>query len=92
MAASLGIYERHCFCNSDLNTESPILINALFNLDFDSVDSYMSDKCKGKQWKMILKEWLNLLRAMRNARSLSQSKIIQEILIERFANFVMLLI
>uniref|UniRef100_A0A453EZ34 HTH arsR-type domain-containing protein n=2 Tax=Aegilops tauschii subsp. strangulata TaxID=200361 RepID=A0A453EZ34_AEGTS len=48
-----------------------------------SVDSYMSDKCKGKQWKMILKEWLNLLRAMRNARSLSQSKIIQEILTER---------
>ncbi|KAM3330839.1 hypothetical protein ACQJBY_027135 [Aegilops geniculata] len=63
----------------------PLFLNFMGYTDgsITSVDSYMSDKCKGKQWKMILKEWLNLLRAMRNARSLSQSKIIQEILTER---------
>ncbi|KAM0879606.1 hypothetical protein ACQ4PT_034126 [Festuca glaucescens] len=63
----------------------PLFLNFMGYTDgsITSVDSYMSDKCKGKQWKMILKEWLNLLRVMRNARSLSQSKIIQEILTER---------
>ncbi|KAL6615458.1 hypothetical protein ACP70R_037728 [Stipagrostis hirtigluma subsp. patula] len=48
-----------------------------------SADSYMSEKCKGKQWKTILKEWLNLLRLMHNARSLYQSKILQEVLTKR---------
>uniref|UniRef100_A0A0D9V2B9 Uncharacterized protein n=1 Tax=Leersia perrieri TaxID=77586 RepID=A0A0D9V2B9_9ORYZ len=53
------------------------------NSNITSVDSYMSSKCKGKQWKMILKEWLNVLRLMRNARSLYQSKILQEVLTKR---------
>uniref|UniRef100_J3L1D9 Uncharacterized protein n=1 Tax=Oryza brachyantha TaxID=4533 RepID=J3L1D9_ORYBR len=53
------------------------------NSNITSVDSYMSNKCKGKQWKMILKEWLNVLRLMRNARSLYQSKILQEVLTKR---------
>uniref|UniRef100_A0ACD5UJH9 Uncharacterized protein n=1 Tax=Avena sativa TaxID=4498 RepID=A0ACD5UJH9_AVESA len=63
----------------------PLFLNFMGYTDgsITSVHLYMSDKCKGKQWKMILKEWLNLLRVMRNARSLSQSKIIQEILTER---------
>ncbi|KAG8051514.1 hypothetical protein GUJ93_ZPchr0001g29715 [Zizania palustris] len=47
------------------------------------VDSYMPNKCKGKQWKMILIEWLNMLRLMRNARSLYQSKIVWEVLTKR---------
>ncbi|KAF0916337.1 hypothetical protein E2562_005936 [Oryza meyeriana var. granulata] len=53
------------------------------NSNITSVDSYMSNKCKGKQWKMILKEWLNVLRLLRNARSLYQSKILQEVLTKR---------
>uniref|UniRef100_A0A0E0JKH0 Uncharacterized protein n=1 Tax=Oryza punctata TaxID=4537 RepID=A0A0E0JKH0_ORYPU len=53
------------------------------NSNITSVDSYTSNKCKGKQWKMILKEWLNVLRLMRNARSLYQSKILQEVLTKR---------
>lgn len=63
----------------------PLFLNFMGYNDssITSVDSYMSDNCKGKQWKMILKEWLNLLRVMRDARSLSQSKVIQEILTER---------
>lgn len=48
-----------------------------------SADSYMPNKCKGKQWKEILKEWLNLLRLMHNARSLYQSKVIHEVLTKR---------
>ncbi|TVU34273.1 hypothetical protein EJB05_16104 [Eragrostis curvula] len=48
-----------------------------------SADSYISDKCKGKHWKMILKEWLSVLRLMHNARSLYQSKILQEVLTKR---------
>ncbi|XP_039847986.1 small subunit processome component 20 homolog isoform X2 [Panicum virgatum] len=48
-----------------------------------SADSYMPEKCKGKQWKAILKEWLNLLKLMRNARSLYQSKVLHEVLTKR---------
>uniref|UniRef100_K3XDN4 Uncharacterized protein n=1 Tax=Setaria italica TaxID=4555 RepID=K3XDN4_SETIT len=48
-----------------------------------SADSYMPEKCKGKQWKAILKEWLNLLKLMHNARSLYQSKVLQEVLTTR---------
>lgn len=48
-----------------------------------SADSYMPEKCKGKQWKAILKEWLNLLRLMHNARSLYQGNFLQEVLTKR---------
>ncbi|WVZ69932.1 hypothetical protein U9M48_018646 [Paspalum notatum var. saurae] len=48
-----------------------------------SADSYMPDKCKGKHWKTILTEWLNLLRLMHNARSLYQSKVLHEVLTKR---------
>ena len=58
----------------------------LFWTDFCSADSYMPEKCKGKQWKTILKEWLNLLRLMHNTRSLYQSKFLQEVLTKRSAN------
>uniref|UniRef100_A0A0A9EEA2 HTH arsR-type domain-containing protein n=1 Tax=Arundo donax TaxID=35708 RepID=A0A0A9EEA2_ARUDO len=63
----------------------PLFLNFMGYDDggFISADSYMSDKCKGKQWKMVLKEWLNMLRLMHNARSLYQSKILQEVLTTR---------
>ncbi|KAJ1284067.1 hypothetical protein BS78_03G175200 [Paspalum vaginatum] len=48
-----------------------------------SADSYMPGKCKGKHWKTILKEWLNLLRLMHNARSLYQSNVLHEVLTKR---------
>jgi len=61
--------------------------------NFCSADSYMPEKCKGKQWKAILKEWLNLLKLMRNARSLYQSKVLHEVLTKRLANeFIYLLL
>ncbi|XP_062230251.1 uncharacterized protein LOC133927941 isoform X2 [Phragmites australis] len=63
----------------------PLFLNFMGYDDGDviSADSYVSDKCKGKQWKMILKEWLNMLTLMHNARSLYQSKILQEVLTKR---------
>lgn len=40
--------------------------------------------CKGKEWKGVLKEWLNLLKLMRNPRSLYQSQAVKEVLANRF--------
>ncbi|XP_010938573.1 uncharacterized protein [Elaeis guineensis] len=48
-----------------------------------SVESFNWHKCKGKAWKLILKEWLNLLRLMRNARSLYRSLVLKEVLMKR---------
>ncbi|KAG1347740.1 hypothetical protein COCNU_06G015690 [Cocos nucifera] len=48
-----------------------------------SVEAFSCHKCKGKEWKLILKEWLNLLRLMRNARSLYRSLVLKEVLMKR---------
>jgi U3 small nucleolar RNA-associated protein 20 len=58
----------------------------LLKLDSCSADSYKSEKYQGKHWKMLLKEWLNVLRLMHNARSLYQNKILQEVLTKRFVD------
>ncbi|XP_043723794.1 small subunit processome component 20 homolog [Telopea speciosissima] len=49
----------------------------------DSVGSFISDACKGKEWKEVLKEWLNLLKLMRNPKSLYCSDVLHDILINR---------
>lgn len=51
--------------------------------DIGSVESFSCHKCKGKEWRSVLKEWLNLLRLMRNARSLYRSKDLKEVMINR---------
>ncbi|KAJ8506605.1 hypothetical protein OPV22_007491 [Ensete ventricosum] len=56
--------------------------------DCFSVESYTDHACKGMDWKMILKEWLNLLVGMRNARSLYRSPVLKEVLVKRFLDEV----
>ncbi|XP_010257842.1 PREDICTED: small subunit processome component 20 homolog [Nelumbo nucifera] len=51
--------------------------------DFESIGSFNSYACKVKEWKGVLKEWLNLLKLMRNPKSLYLSKVIKDILINR---------
>lgn len=45
--------------------------------------SFNRHACKGKEWKGVLKEWLNLLKLMRNPRSLYQSQAVKEVLANR---------
>ncbi|KAB1216916.1 hypothetical protein CJ030_MR4G016071 [Morella rubra] len=63
----------------------PLLLNFLgYNLDdLGSVGLFNSDACKGKEWKGVLKEWLNLLKMMRNPRSFYQSQFLKEVLQNR---------
>ncbi|KAM7486094.1 hypothetical protein LguiA_002103 [Lonicera macranthoides] len=48
--------------------------------DLSSVKSYDSQVCKGKEWKLVLKEWLNLLILMRNSKSFYLSQFLKEVL------------
>ncbi|KAA8534172.1 hypothetical protein F0562_031635 [Nyssa sinensis] len=50
------------------------------NDDLASVRSYNSKACKGKEWKSVLKEWLNLLKLMRNPKSFYRSQFLKEVL------------
>ncbi|RZC52306.1 hypothetical protein C5167_020735 [Papaver somniferum] len=51
--------------------------------DVLSVGSFKSHACKGKAWRGVLKEWLNLLKLMRNSKSLYRSQQLKEVLIIR---------
>lgn len=48
-----------------------------------SVGLFDSRACKGKEWKAILKEWLNLLRLMNNSKSFYLSDFLKEVLQNR---------
>lgn len=48
-----------------------------------SFESYAGHACRRKDWKVVLKEWLNLLVRMCNAKSLYQSAVLKEVLIKR---------
>ncbi|RHN69146.1 hypothetical protein MtrunA17_Chr3g0121561 [Medicago truncatula] len=52
-------------------------------LDLASVGLFDSHACKGKEWKLILKEWLNLLKLMKNPKSFYLSQFLKEILQNR---------
>lgn len=39
--------------------------------------------CKGKEWKAVLKEWLNLLKLMKNPKLSYQSQFLKEVLQNR---------
>jgi len=51
-----------------------------------SVGIFNSHACKGKEWKGVLKEWLNLLKVMRNPRSFYQSQFLKEVLQNRLVH------
>lgn len=54
---------------------------------FDSVS------CGGKEWKTILKEWLNLLKLMKNPKSFYCSQFLKEVLQNRLmCNSIMYLL
>ncbi|KAJ4812893.1 Small subunit processome component 20-like protein [Rhynchospora pubera] len=63
----------------------PLFFNFLgyTNDSISSVESYMSTRCTGKDWRVILKEWLNVIKSMHNARSLFRSDVLYEILVKR---------
>ncbi|RDY00034.1 Small subunit processome component 20-like protein, partial [Mucuna pruriens] len=52
-------------------------------LDLVSVGLFDSHACKGKEWKAILKEWLNLLKLMKNPKSFYCSQFLKEVLQNR---------
>ncbi|KAJ3672155.1 hypothetical protein LUZ60_006876 [Juncus effusus] len=68
----------------------PLFFNFLGynNANIKSVESYKADQCKGKDWRFILKEWLNVIKSMHNARSLYQSNALHEVLVKRLLDDV----
>ncbi|KAF3796079.1 Small subunit processome component 20-like protein [Nymphaea thermarum] len=48
------------------------------------MDIYDRDVCKGKKWKALLKEWLNLFKSVHNPRSLCSCNELKLVLINRF--------
>ncbi|KAK8473806.1 hypothetical protein PHAVU_001G253000 [Phaseolus vulgaris] len=52
-------------------------------LDIASVGLFDSGSCEGKEWKTILKEWLNLLKLMKNPKSFYCSQFLKEVLQNR---------
>lgn len=40
--------------------------------------------CKGKEWKAVLQEWLNLLKLMKNPKSFYWSQFLKEVFQNRF--------
>ncbi|XP_054807809.1 U3 small nucleolar RNA-associated protein 20 isoform X1 [Prosopis cineraria] len=51
--------------------------------DLVSVGLFDNQACKGKAWKTILKEWLNLLKLMKNPKSFYWSQFLKEVLQNR---------
>lgn len=43
---------------------------------------------KGSDWKPALKEWLNLIREMKNARAFYSGLALKEILLNRFVTWL----
>ncbi|CAL0327253.1 unnamed protein product [Lupinus luteus] len=51
--------------------------------EHESVGLFDSQTCKGKEWKLVLKEWLNLLKLMKNPNSFFRSQFLKEVLQNR---------
>lgn len=47
------------------------------------VGSFDPQICQGKDWKLVLMEWLNLLKLMKNSRSFYRSQLLKEVLVNR---------
>ncbi|CAN0891198.1 Small subunit processome component 20 homolog [Linum grandiflorum] len=50
------------------------------NDDPTSVGSFNPDTCRGKEWKGVLKQWLALLKLMKNSKALYKSQLVKDIL------------
>lgn len=63
----------------------PLFLDFLaYNIDnLVSVRSFNSSICKGKEWKSVLKEWLNLLKLMRNPKTFYKSQFLKDVLQNR---------
>ena len=62
-------------------------MSVLSPLSLHSVGSFDSQICRGKDWKNVLREWLNLLQTMKNSRSFYRSQLLKEVLVNRFVEF-----
>ncbi|KAL8239479.1 hypothetical protein R6Q59_016046 [Mikania micrantha] len=51
--------------------------------DLSSVRSFSLEACKGKVWKGVLGDWLNLLKVMRNPKAFYMSQFLKEVFIYR---------
>ncbi|CAN1813709.1 U3 small nucleolar RNA-associated protein 20 [Linum perenne] len=60
----------------------PLLLKFLGydNEESTSVGSFNPDTCRGKEWKGILKEWLALLKLMKNSKALYKNQLVKDIL------------
>ncbi|KAK8959123.1 hypothetical protein KSP40_PGU003577 [Platanthera guangdongensis] len=63
----------------------PLFLNFMgySNVGTFRVDSFGGYKCKGKEWRSVLKEWLSLLDKMHNCPSFYQSQVLKEVLVNR---------
>ncbi|KAG0488446.1 hypothetical protein HPP92_007018 [Vanilla planifolia] len=66
----------------------PLFLNFLGYNGVDSVESFIQQKCKRKEWRSILKEWLNLLKLMHNCRSLYKNQVLKDVLVNRLLDDV----
>ncbi|KAI3984708.1 hypothetical protein MKX01_039325 [Papaver californicum] len=75
----------HAIAESRSRQLVPLFLKFLGYDDGDvvSVGSFKSHACKGKAWRGVLKEWLNLLKLMSNSKSLYRSQQLKEVLISR---------
>uniref|UniRef100_A0A2P2MF27 Uncharacterized protein n=1 Tax=Rhizophora mucronata TaxID=61149 RepID=A0A2P2MF27_RHIMU len=48
--------------------------------DLLSVESFTLDACKGKEWKGVLKEWLDLFKLVRNPKAFYRSQFLKDVL------------
>ncbi|KAL2923314.1 Small subunit processome component 20-like protein [Bienertia sinuspersici] len=48
-----------------------------------SLESFDDHICWGKDWKLVLMEWLNLLKLMKNSRSFYRSQQLKDVLVNR---------
>lgn len=62
-------------------------INWVVFLKLYSVGSFNTQAVKSKEWKNVLKEWLTLLKLMRNPRSFYRSQFLKEVLQYRLVKF-----
>ncbi|KAL2955225.1 hypothetical protein AAZX31_18G015600 [Glycine max] len=61
----------------------PLFLKFLGYPDLVSVGLFDSHACKGKEWKAILKEWLNLLKLMKNPKSFYCGQFLKDVLQHR---------
>ncbi|PKI51064.1 hypothetical protein CRG98_028536, partial [Punica granatum] len=70
----IQLAKRHYSCRHVLLASSDCLDS------ISGVDSYNSRTCKGKRWKGVLKEWLNLIKSVRNPKSFYRSQFLKDVL------------